>query len=603
MAPTQKGVDETRNEILKAITYTFSIIILPALFMAVRESFDNNSGIGAMVYIIAYIVWLVFGVFLTKKIEYKVRARLILLLVFTVGVFVLVHHGLSGAGLLFLMTFCVMSTALVSLKFGLLSIVLSLVPIILIGMAMVTSQLHFDQEMVWNSTSVIAWITAGTLFVVLSVCMVWTSGILQTRLLFILSELRSSRDKITSQNIELISEIKMRKEIEQQKEKVEKHLLHSQKLESIGTLAGGIAHDFNNILFPILGHTEMVLDDLPQESPFRESMDEIYVSTMRARELVRQILTFSRQESCEFVLMQIQPVIKEALKLIRSTIPKTIGIKQDIKGDFGLIKADPTQIHQIIMNLATNAYHAMEDTGGEIYVQLKALDLGEGDVEAPGIKPGEYVCLTVADTGIGMDKELSEKIFDPFFTTKKLGKGTGMGLSVVHGIVTGMNGFVRVKSRLKMGTKFQIFLPVEKSASLEQPLQTRGPLQGGSGQILLVDDEKSVVLMEEQMLERLGYQVVSYTDSLEALEAFRSNPDKFDLVITDMSMPSMSGDKLAAQLIEISPDIPVLLCTGFSETMSEEKAVSLGIKGFLFKPISMQDLSLKIAEMLDKNIN
>jgi len=397
------------------------------------------------------------------------------------------------------------------------------------------------------------------------------------------------------------TDITERKQAQMMRKKLEKQLLQAQKMESVGLLAGGIAHDFNNILFPIIGHAEMLLEDVPEDSPFRVSLNQIYSSALRASELVKQILTFSRQENTDFKLMKMQPIIKEALKLIRSTIPATIEIKQNIQTDCGVIKADPTQIHQIIMNLATNAYHAMEETGGELKVGLKQMELGALDLINQDMAPGVYACLTIADTGKGMDKKLTNKIFDPFFTTKEIGKGTGMGLSVVHGIVAGMGGAVRVYSEPDKGAEFQVYLPVKKSAFEKQSPKTNEPLQGGTERILLVDDDEGIITMEKQALERLGYQVTSRTSSIEALDVFKANPHKFDLVITDMAMPNISGDKLSAELIKIRPDIPVLLCTGFSETMSEKKAASLGIKGFLFKPIVMQDLSQKVREVLGEN--
>ena len=384
--------------------------------------------------------------------------------------------------------------------------------------------------------------------------------------------------------------------------KLESQLQQSQRMESIGTLAGGIAHDFNNILSPIVGYTEMVLLDTPEDSPVRDSLNQVYTSALRAKDLVNQILTFSRQDSSELMLMKMQPIVKEALKLIRSTIPTTIEIKQDINPDCGVIKADPTQIHQIVMNLATNAYHAMEETGGELKVSLKEMEFGALDLINPDMVPGIYACLIVADTGVGMDKNLIDKIFDPFFTTKTIGRGTGMGLSVVHGIVTAMGSAIHVYSEPGKGTEFHVYLPVEKNLSEEQVIHSTAPIQGGTEQILLVDDEEVILIMEKRMLERLGYQVTSRTSSLEALEAFRANPDKFDLIITDMAMPNMPGDKLSAELTKIRPGIFILLCTGFSQTMSEEKAALMGIKGFLFKPIVMKDLARKIRDVLDKKL-
>jgi PAS domain S-box-containing protein len=394
-------------------------------------------------------------------------------------------------------------------------------------------------------------------------------------------------------------DITERKRVEKEQEKLQTQLVQTQKMESIGTLAGGIAHDFNNILFPIIGHTELLLEDVPGDSPLRESLNQVFTAAMRARDLVKQILTFSRQDGNEIKLMKIQPVIKEALKLIRSTIPTFIGIKQDISNTCGIIEADPTQIHQVIMNLCTNAYHAMEETGGELKVTLKEIELGEYDLLNPDMEPGPYACLTVADTGTGIDKSVRDKIFDPFFTTKELGKGTGMGLSVIHGIVHKAGGSVHVYSELGKGTEFHVYLPVVKSSSEQQVIQTKEPIQVGTERILLVDDEEAIAFMEKRMLERLGYSVVSRTSSVEALAAFRADPDKFDAVITDMAMPNMSGDKLASELIKIRPGIPILFCTGFSERISKEKAKALGIKGYLMKPIVMKDLSKKIRDVLD----
>lgn len=386
-----------------------------------------------------------------------------------------------------------------------------------------------------------------------------------------------------------------------EKREMEANLQQSQKMEAIGTLAGGIAHDFNNILFPIIGHTEMLIEDIPEDSPFRDSLNGIYLSALRARDLVQQILAFSRQGTSELKLMKMQPIIKEALKLIRSTIPTTISINQNLQSDCGAVKADPTQIHQIVMNLTTNAYHAMENDGGELKVILKQVELGKQDLILADLTPGSYACLIVSDTGIGITKDVIDKIFDPFFTTKEKGRGTGMGLSVVHGIVKNMNGTIRVYSQPGKETEFHVYLPVVKSAFETQENHVNGPLEGGTECILLIDDEEGIIMMEKQVLERLGYRVTSHMSSTEALDAFKTCPDKFDIVITDMAMPKMSGDKLAIELIKIRHDIPILICTGFSETMTEEKIKSLGIKGLLLKPIIIKDLAQRIRKVLDEN--
>jgi PAS domain S-box-containing protein len=385
------------------------------------------------------------------------------------------------------------------------------------------------------------------------------------------------------------------------RKKNEKLFQQSQRMESIGTLAGGIAHDFNNILFPIIGYTEMLLDDVPFDSPLRNSLDRIYSGALRARNLVRQILTFSQEGEKELKLMKIQPVVKEVLKLIRSIIPVTIDMQSDIRDECGMIKADPTQIHQIVMNLATNAFHSMGEARGELTVSLKGIGFRGDDIIEPDMRPGEYVCLTVSDTGKGMPKDVIEKIFDPFFTTKDKGKGTGMGLSVVHGIVKNMKGNIQVHSEPGKGSRFTVYFPVADSVPEKHSIQVPENSRTGTENILLIDDEVEIVRMEKHMLERLGYHVVSRISSIDALEAFRRAPDKFDLVITDMAMPNMSGEKLAVELIGIRPDIPILLCTGFSETLSEETAASLGIRGFLLKPVVMRDLSQKIREVLEEN--
>jgi CheY-like chemotaxis protein len=308
---------------------------------------------------------------------------------------------------------------------------------------------------------------------------------------------------------------------------------------------------------------------------------------------------FSRQTEQEKKPMKVQLVIKEVLKLIRSSLPTTICIRQDISNECGLVMADPTQIHQITMNLITNAYHAMEETGGKLTVTLKQLELTAEDLKDPAMVPGPHVCLTVADTGPGMDQGIIARIFDPYFTTKEEGKGTGLGLAVVHGIVQSHGGHISVYSDPGKGTEFKVYLPVIKPQETEQNLEADLPIQKGNERILLVDDQDVIVQMERQMIERLGYHVTARTSSTDALEAFRTQPNKFDLVITDMTMPNMMGAKLSGELMKIRSDIPVILCTGFSEMMSKEKAESLGIKGFLVKPIEMKDLSKKIREVLD----
>ena len=391
-----------------------------------------------------------------------------------------------------------------------------------------------------------------------------------------------------------------RQQAEEEKKKLQTQLQQAQKMESIGTLAGGIAHDFNNILFPIVGFAEMALEDTPEGSSLRNSINEILHGATRAGDLVKQILTFSRQADQELKPLQVQLVIKEVLKLMRSSLPSTIKITQYLKKDCGLVIADPTQIHQIAMNLIANAYHAMEDEGGNLEVTLKEVELELDDLTDPSMTPGTYICLTVADTGPGIDQAVISRIFEPYFTTKENGKGTGLGLAVVHGIVKSYKGDIKVYSETGEGTAFHVYLPVIKSQVETERADAVAPVPRGTERILLVDDEETIVRMEKQMLERLGYDVTERTSSVEALEAFRDSPGKFDLVITDTTMPNMTGVQFSQKLLEIRPDIPIIICTGFSTKIDNEKATAFGIRGYVMKPVVMSELGKKIREVLDQ---
>jgi len=381
--------------------------------------------------------------------------------------------------------------------------------------------------------------------------------------------------------------------------KIEKELQNIEKLQSVGILAGGIAHDFNNILFPIVGNAEMLLEDIAEDSPLRESIVEIKKSAQRAKDLVRQILTFSRQDKIDLKLVKIGPIVNEALKLARSIIPTTIEIKNDIDMNCGLVEADSTQIHQAVMNIITNAYQAMAETGGKLSVSLKKIDLDRFHTIDPGLKAGKYAYMAIADTGTGMDQSITQKIFDPFFTTKDKSKGTGLGLSVVHGIVTSLGGSIKVYSEPGKGSTFHVYFPLNEKECEENEIETTEVLQRGTERILLIDDEEPIVFMEERMLKRMGYTVFSRIDSRDALETFRSSPDAFDLVITDKNMPKLSGDQLAVELIKLRKDIPIILCTGFSESSSEELLLASGIKKVLLKPVNMKELTDTIREVLD----
>ena len=398
-------------------------------------------------------------------------------------------------------------------------------------------------------------------------------------------------------NSNFIGSIINLRDISNQK-KMELQLQQAQKMEAIGNLAGGIAHDFNNILSPIVGYAEMLLLDATDDGPLKKRLSHILAAAETAKKIVNQILTFSRQSNHEKKPVNVQHVIREALKLVRSSLPATIDIIEDISNNCDLIMADSTQLHQIIMNLCTNAYHAMEETGGKIFVCLKEVELTDESSHDLTSIPVKYVCLTVTDTGMGMNQSTIDRIFDPYFTSKKPGKGTGLGLAVVHGIVMNHGGRIEVTSEPGKGAEFKVYLPVIEDLKEDAQFEV-AQIQRGNECILLVDDKKDVIDIEQQMLEYLGYHVIARTSSIEALEVFLSNPYRFDLVITDMTMPNMTGDKLLQELIKVRPDVPVILCTGFSEMISEEKSLTLGVKGFLMKPVAIHDLSNMIRKVLD----
>jgi len=380
---------------------------------------------------------------------------------------------------------------------------------------------------------------------------------------------------------------------------MEKRLTQAQKMEAIGNLAGGIAHDFNNILSPILLHTEMAMMDLPPDSPLQMNMKQIYRSGERAKDLVQQILTFARVKEKEKVPLRASLIVKEAVKFLRATIPSIIDIHYELKTDRDTVLADPTQMHQIVMNLCTNAAHAMRESGGELKVTLTEAHVGPEEAGGHGeIAPGDFLRISVTDTGSGIAADIIDKIFDPYFTTKEQGQGTGLGLAVIHGIIQGCGGHIAVESEPGKGSAFHVLLPVvDADVSLKQ--EVSADLPRGTERILLVDDEKAAVIAIQPMLERLGYRVLAKTDSLEALKLFREAPGGFDLVITDHTMPRMTGKDLARELMAIRPDIPIILCTGFSEQIDEDIAREMGIRAFVPKPIVMREMAYAIRRVLE----
>ena len=401
--------------------------------------------------------------------------------------------------------------------------------------------------------------------------------------------------------VNVLRDITEEKAAEIVKKNLETQLRQAQKLEAIGTLAGGIAHDFNNILAALLGYTELALLDVSKGTPLEENLEEIRNSGFRARDLVQQILAFSRKSEEKRRPIKVTSIIKEALRMLRASIPTIIEIRQKLDAKNDIVNADPTQIHQIMMNLCTNAAQSMKD-GGILEINLNEIMLhSEFTLSHSKLDPGAYLKLTVSDTGEGIPLELMNRIFDPYFTTKEKGSGTGLGLAVVHGIVTSLDGNINVKSELEKGTVFEIYLPKFNADYIEKDDIEDFIMTTGSERILFVDDEKSIINVVGKMLKRLDYKVTPCTGSKEALSKFQENPNAFDLVITDMTMPNMTGDQLARELLKIRPDIPIILCTGYSERITEEEAKDMGIKAFVMKPLSLKDIARTIRNVLDED--
>ncbi len=378
-----------------------------------------------------------------------------------------------------------------------------------------------------------------------------------------------------------------------EREQLMNELRQSQKMEAIGTLAGGIAHDFNNILSAIFGFTQLSMLKLDQDSEEYHNLSQVLTAAQRAKDLVASILAFSRQSSTKKEAIAIAPVIKEVLKLLRATLPASIEIRQEINMETGTVSIDPVQVHQIVMNLCTNAFHAMGNEKGILDVRLKELEVDSKKAAlTPELQSGNYLLFTVSDTGQGMDNELKNRIFDPFYTTKEPGKGTGLGLSVVHGIVTDCGGCVTVESELNQGTTFFLYFPITEGTGTKGDISLTVPTQKATGEILLVDDEISLVNSGQKMLEYFGFTVTAMTSSPDAYKLFAAQPDRFDAVITDQTMPALRGTELAEKILKLRPDIPIILCTGYSSTVTtEENARAFGIKQLVMKPLSLEKFS------------
>ncbi len=379
----------------------------------------------------------------------------------------------------------------------------------------------------------------------------------------------------------------------------ENQMRQSDKMDSIGILACGIAHDFNNILAVICGYSEIIIGYISSDTKLLNYMAQITKASQRAKDLVDQILKFSHRTDVKLCPVNLKQIVEETLHLLRASIPSTIEIVTDIDLNCGNTFADPTQINQIIMNLCTNAKHAMMPGGGTLKISLKQIEFIEKtEIKNFNFRPGKYIIMTISDTGKGISNDIKDKIFDPFFTTKDIGEGTGLGLSVVHGIVKACSGYIDVHSKLGTGTTFNVYFPQIEEISPEVNV-TPAFLEGGSERILLIDDEPDLIEMMEIILSKLGYKVTSLSDSREALTLFCSDPEAFDIVITDMTMPKIDGAALSQKMIEVRNDIPIVLCTGYSETISIEDAKEIGVKELALKPISKSEISKIIRKVLE----
>ena len=409
--------------------------------------------------------------------------------------------------------------------------------------------------------------------------------------------------QLSNANVDLKKEIEIRQKFERERAELEKQLFQLQKMETIGTLAGGIAHDFNNILTPILGYTDMALEELPEDSNLKFDIEQINHAAHRGKDLVQQILTFSREVDFEKKPIRLQPIIAEVLNLLKASLPTGVVIKQYLDPKIGTVLADPTHIHQILMNLCTNANHAMLKTGGILEVRLDSVKVDQKSAEKiPNLKKGEYIRLTISDTGYGMDIKTKERIFEPFFTRKEVGSGSGLGLSVVHGIINNYDGAVVVDSTPGEGSAFTIYLPKHGADPLDTNKSDKKPIKGYE-HILLVDDEPEIIFMGKKMLENLGYKVTIKSDSISALEEFKNDPEKYSLLITDQNMPHMPGTVLASKMKEFCPGLKVIIITGYADNIPEEVLSQIGISEVILKPMILDNFSKVIRRILDNSNN
>jgi signal transduction histidine kinase/ActR/RegA family two-component response regulator len=572
-------------------------VYFPSLILSLAEGLWLVAASDTLIYA------LVIYIFLQRKIPYPIRAVIFVSLSYLLGLVLLFTLGPFGAGPIWIFAFPILTAVLLGLRASAAALIINTATLAGIGGLLELQALSWSPAV---SHSLVKWTVISLNFMLLNtVAALSVTAVLKSLDRSLADEkaamaaLARQQAEIVKTNEQLKQEIEEHAKAEDARRKLESQLRQAQKMEAVGTLAGGIAHDFNNILYTIMGFTELTLDELDAEPESRKNLQQVLQAAGRARDLVRQILTFSRQNEPNRQPVFVKPIVKEALKLLRATLPASIEIQSSIESD-AQIMGDSTSIHQILMNLCTNAAHAMQPEGGTLRVELSDADLDKAFADVhPGMNAGRHLILTTADTGHGIDEQTMEKIFDPFFTTKQAGEGTGMGLSVVHGIVREFGGVVSVKSEPGRGSAFRVYLPVLENFEHAPETRIESPLPRGTEAILLVDDEPAITQMGRQMLASLGYTVKTENSSTKALERFKDAPGWFDLVITDMTMPEMPGDRLAAELLSIRPDIPIILCTGYSRMVSEEAAASAGIAALCMKPLIRKELALAVRRVLD----
>jgi signal transduction histidine kinase/CheY-like chemotaxis protein len=555
-------------------------VLIPSVFSALTRNLWGTAVIDTIAYILAAWLWL------GCRRSYTFKAVFFLATFYVVGVTVTAQVGLiSGSGSLWLFFLATMTGLLLGVGPTIVAATLSSLAFAVLVFMDYSGMLSPVHRYFTQPTLAIA-VTAN--FIMLNLISALSVAIMVRGL-----------DTMHLRATETMNE---RKRAEEEKEKLQVQLQQSQKMEAVGTLAGGIAHDFNNILGAILGYTELTLtdDNLIPES--RDNLSEVLSAGKRAKELVKQILMFSRKNEDTQTPVQINLVVEEAAKLLRQTIPTTIGLNMDIDHHTGTVLADATQMHQIVMNLGTNAYHAMREAGGQLEIVLEPIYVNQTIASKfPNLREGKFALLTIKDTGSGMDPVTISRIFDPFFTTKIVGEGTGMGLSVVYGIIQNHGGAIGVESTPGSGTTFKVFLPLIQGGATAITAAEDNP-QTGSEHILVVDDEPSLRKMLKKILESLGYRVTAVTSPVEALETFKADPEAFDLMLSDQTMPKMTGDQLAREMMKVRPGFPVVICTGYSDILDDEKAAAMGVRALLMKPLDRYKLSETIRRVLGESV-